>query len=76
MAVHCNSMKSYESKYHFKCPNLTWIIQNFRFKLRVHSFKRRKLGIMYLSKQKKRATNSQISLNFIFWSSDMSRDYN
>ena len=38
--------------------------------------KRRKLVIIYLFKQKKFSTNSKISLNFIFWSSDMSRDYN
>ena len=47
-------------------------ILNFAY---IHS-KRRKLGIIYLSKQKKFTTNSQISLNFNFWSRDMLCDYN
>ena len=44
MAVHCNSMKIYESKYHFKF-NLELFkifILNFAY---IHS-KRRKLGII------------------------------
>ena len=41
----------------------------------IHS-KRRKLGIIYLSKRKKFTNNSQISLTFNFWSRDMLRDYN
>ena len=50
MTVHCTSIKNYDEKYHFKCPNhnlellFKTLILNFLY---IHS-KRRKLGIFIL----------------------------
>ena len=55
--------------------NLEWF-KIFVLNLPYIYSKRRKVGIIYLFKQKKFSTDSKISLNFIFWSSDMSRDFN
>ena len=60
------------------------LFKTFNFKLRVHSFQTQKVKYLYphsemsifLSKQSKFATNSQIFFIFNFPSPDRSRDHN
>ena len=47
MTFHCTSIKYYEGKHHFKCPNLTLKFQNFKFRLPVHSFETKKVRCVY-----------------------------
>ena len=47
MTFHRTSIKNYEGKHHFNCPNLTLKFQNFKFKLRVHSFQTKKVKYVY-----------------------------